>query len=348
MPPIHRSDGTPTGALLGFCNMLNRLVLDRLVTGSSPRLALVFDAPGKNFRHDMFPEYKAHRPMCPIDLVPQFPLVVAAARAYGIPTFEAVGYEADDVIATLATLASKADVDVAICSSDKDLLQLIKSGGRGGGRAAESEGLGASVCVLDPMKGLQVGRDDVVARWGVGPERLGDVLALMGDKADNVPGIRGVGPKTAAELINEYGDLENLLEKAGDIKQQRRRELIMDGKELARISRRLVELERNVPLELIKGLSNTEVKDIRMEPLNEGRLLSFFKEVGFGEMTRRVSGRFAEARSAPPREAAESGAEDQFDNVIKKNKSATNPRPRAQKEEKSAAPESERLEDVPF
>ncbi|GMI23868.1 hypothetical protein TrCOL_g4463 [Triparma columacea] len=281
MPPLHRSDGTPTGAVLGFCNMLNRLVMERLLRGERPRLVMVFDAKGPNFRHEIYNEYKANRPPCPIDLVPQFPLIRALATAYGCQQIEAPGYEADDVIATLSVRGVKEGVNVNVVSSDKDLMQLVT-------RMGEEP----SVHLIDPMKQIRVDENVVKEKWGVGPGKLGDVLALAGDSADNVPGIKGIGPKIASGLIEEYGDLEGLLEGCEGIKQNKRRELLMEGKEVARLSRRLVELVRDVPEDRMTGMEGMEVKQLRMEELNEERLLNFYEEMGFKDLRKRMKNRF--------------------------------------------------------
>lgn len=281
MPPLHRSDGTPTGAVLGFCNMLNRLVMERLIRGEQPRLVMVFDSKGDNFRHDIYPQYKANRPPCPIDLVPQFPLIRSLASAYGCHQISAPGYEADDVIATLSVRGKSEGVNVNVVSSDKDLMQLVTKMGEN-----------PSVHLIDPMKQIRVDENIVKEKWGVGPERLGDVLALAGDSADNVPGIKGIGPKIASGLIGEYGDLEGLLENCENVKQNRRRELLMEGKEVARLSRRLVELVRDVPGSVIEGMDGVPVDELRMEELNEERLLNFYEEMGFRDLKRRMKGRF--------------------------------------------------------
>lgn len=219
MPPLHRQDGTPVGAVLGVCNMINRLILTRSIRGDRPRFALIFDGvrKRKSFRHELYEEYKSNRPPCPVDLVPQFDLVRDAAIAYGIPCLEANGYEADDVIATLSTMALEDGVDVNIVSSDKDLMQLVTP-----------SNIEPSLQMIDPMKmGRVLDDKEVEKKWGVTPEKLGDVLALAGDSSDNIPGVPGIGPKTAATLINEYGDLEGLLSNLESIKQKGRREKLM-------------------------------------------------------------------------------------------------------------------------
>ena len=177
MPPIHRSDGMPTGAVLGFCNMLNKLALNKMLLGETPRLVLVFDCRGKTFRHALYPDYKSHRPDAPVDLIPQFALVRQAARAYGMCVLEAPTYEADDVIATLARQAIREGLDVNIFSGDKDLMQLV----------TEPDAT-PSIHMIDPASMARCAYEQVLDKWGIPPSQLGDALALAGDTADNVPG----------------------------------------------------------------------------------------------------------------------------------------------------------------
>ncbi len=209
LPPLTRkSDGLPVGAVQGFCNMLWKLMVDMKAAPDAPtHLAVVFDHSEKTFRNDLYAQYKAHRPPAPEDLVPQFPLVREATRAFGAPCLELAGYEADDLIAAYCCAVRDAGGEVVIVSSDKDLMQLI----------------GERVSMLDTMKNVRIGRDQVIEKFGVGPERVVDVQALCGDSVDNVPGAPGIGVKTASALINEYGDLETLLARAGEIKQEKRR-----------------------------------------------------------------------------------------------------------------------------
>ena len=231
MPPLHRQDGTPVGAVLGVCNMINRLILQRCLQGERPRLALVFDGVQnkKSFRHELFEDYKANRPPCPVDLVPQFDLVKQATKAYGIPCLEVECYEADDVIATIGTEALESGIDVNILSSDKDLMQLVTS------PTSSSSVEKVSLQMVDPMKmGKVVQYKDVIEKWGVPPGKLGDVLALAGDSSDNIPGVPGIGPKIAATLINEYGSLEELLGNLESIKQKGRREKLMENIDMVR------------------------------------------------------------------------------------------------------------------
>ncbi len=204
LPPLTRkSDGLPVGAVAGFCNMLYKLIEDTKDEFEPTHLAVIFDASSKTFRNDIYPEYKANRAEPPEDLRPQFALVRDATRAFGVPSIEMLGYEADDLIATYARLAHEASARVTIVSSDKDLMQLVND----------------RVDMLDTMKLKTIARDQVIEKFGVPPEKVVDVQALAGDSTDNVPGVPGIGIKTAAQLIEEYGDLETLLSRAGEIKQ---------------------------------------------------------------------------------------------------------------------------------
>ncbi len=226
LPPLTRPDGTPVGAVMGFCNMVSRLI----ETHAGDRIAIIFDTSRVSFRNEIYPEYKAHRPDPPEDLIPQFALVRDATRAFDLPAIELAGFEADDLIATYARLAVEAGDEVVIVSSDKDLMQLVRPG----------------VAMLDPIKQKTIGEAEVVEKFGVKPDRVVDVQALAGDSTDNVPGVPGIGVKTAAELINTYGDLDTLLKRAGEIKQPKRRESLIANKELALISRELVRLKDDV------------------------------------------------------------------------------------------------------
>ncbi len=228
LPPMTRPDGTPINAVYGFCTMLNKL----LGGSKHVRVAVVFDAARKTFRNDLYADYKAHRPPPPPELVPQFPLIREAARAYGLPCVEALNYEADDLIAAYAKASVANGMNVRIVSSDKDLMQLIRPG----------------VEMFDPLKSTPIGADEVMKKFCVSPDKVIDVQALIGDSTDNVPGVPGIGVKTAAELINAYGCLENLLLEAPNIKQPKRREALIQHAEIARLSKKLVTLDENVPL----------------------------------------------------------------------------------------------------
>ena len=210
LPPLTRkSDGLQVNAVLGFCNMLWKLLAEMKPDEKPTHLAVVFDKSEKTFRSDFYPDYKAHRPEAPADLIPQFPLIREAVHAFEIPCLEQAGFEADDLIATYARLACEAKATTTIVSSDKDLMQLVGNG----------------VIMYDTMKDRRIGRDEVIEKFGVGPEKVIEVQALIGDSTDNVPGVPGIGVKTAAQLIGEYGDLETLLKRASEIKQDKRRQI---------------------------------------------------------------------------------------------------------------------------
>lgn len=228
--PLNRPDGTPVNAVFGFTRMLMKLLRDT----KADHIAVIFDAARRNFRNDIYPDYKGHRPDAPEELIPQFPLIREASEAFGLHTIEIEGYEADDIIATYARQATNAGADVTIISSDKDLMQLV----------------GDKVEMFDEMKSRRIRRDEVIERFGVGPEKVVEVQALAGDAVDNVPGIPGIGVKTAAQLINEYGDLETLLARAGEIKQPKRKKNLIEYAEKARISLQLVTLRDDVPVDL--------------------------------------------------------------------------------------------------
>ncbi|MBI1262214.1 MAG: DNA polymerase I [Rhizobiales bacterium] len=270
LPPLTRkSDGVPVGAVSGFCNMLYKFIEDTKDEFEPTHLAVIFDASSKTFRNEIYPQYKANRPPPPEDLVPQFTLVRDAVRAFSVPSIEMMGYEADDLIATYARLAREAGARVTIVSSDKDLMQLVND----------------DVDMLDTMKLKTITHDGVMEKFGVAPDKVVDVQALAGDSVDNVPGVPGIGIKTAAQLINEYGDLETLLERASEIKQTKRRENLIEFAEQARISRRLVELEQNVPIE-------EPLESFGLAEPDPERLIAFLKHMEFATLTRRVGDRY--------------------------------------------------------
>ena len=229
LPPLTRGDGTPVNAVLGYCNMIYKLARDQ----DCDAFAVLFDTARTTFRTDIYPEYKANRPPPPEELIPQFPLIRDATRAFGLPSIEMAGFEADDLIATYARLAHERGDHVTIVSSDKDLMQLVRD----------------RVVMLDPMRMREIGPDQVMEKFGVGPDQVVEVQALAGDATDNVPGVPGIGVKTAALLLGEYGDLETLLARAGEIKQPKRRQTLIDNADLARISLELVTLRDDVPVE---------------------------------------------------------------------------------------------------
>lgn len=267
LPPLTRkSDGLPIGAVAGFCNMLFRYVENNKKGDQATHVAVIFDHSSKTFRNDIYPLYKANRPELPEELRPQFPLTREATRAFNLACIETEGFEADDIIATLACRAREAGGRVTIVSSDKDLMQLVGNG----------------VEMLDPMKNKVIGIPEVEEKFGVRPERVVDVQALAGDSVDNVPGAPGIGIKTAALLIQEYGDLETLLERAGEIKQEKRRQTLIENAEQIRISKRLVELDCNTPLDF--SLESLEVKDPEAE-----KLMGFLNAMEFRTLTKRVA-----------------------------------------------------------
>ena len=286
LPPLTRkSDGLPTGAVSGYCNMLWKLLED-MKSDAPTHLAVIWDAGSQTFRNDIYAAYKAHRPPAPEDLVPQFPLVRDATRAFGVACVEMAGYEADDLIATYARLAREAGARCTIVSSDKDLMQLVVDG---------------EVELYDTMKYKRIASPEVLEKFGVTPDKVVQVQALAGDSTDNVPGVRGIGIKTAAELIGTYGDIETLISRAGEIKQPKRRETIIENAENARISLRLVTLDQNVPIK-------ETLDEFAVHEPNPQELIAYLKAMEFGTITRRVASHFGvadvEGISAAPVTAA--------------------------------------------
>ena len=270
LPPLTRkSDGLPVGAVSGFCNMLWKLLQegDKGLAGVDPsHIAVIFDAKGNTFRNDIYDQYKAHRPPAPEDLRPQFGLIRDAVRAFNIPAIELEGYEADDIIATYSEMALEAGADVTIIGSDKDLMQLVRPG----------------VVMVDTMKNKRISEDEVVEKFGVTPDKVVEVQSLAGDSVDNIPGVPGIGIKTAALLINEFGDLETLLAQAETIKQKKRRENLIEFADQARISKELVYLKRDVPLDM-------GIDDLFRDDLDGVKLVSFLKALNFTTLTRRIA-----------------------------------------------------------
>jgi len=267
LPPLTRpSDGLPVGAVHGFCAMLWKLLQDSRRSSGPTHLAVIFDASEKTFRNEIYKDYKAHRPPAPEELVPQFPLIRQAVRAFNIASIEQNGFEADDLIATYAKAVVAAGGDVTIVSSDKDLMQLVQPG----------------ITMLDTMKNKSIGPDEVREKFGVAPDKVVDVQALAGDSTDNVPGVPGIGVKTAAELINEYGDLETLLARAGEIKQPKRRERLTEFAEQARISLELVKLKDDVPI-------TVTVEQLGVRDAEPDALLGFLREMEFATLTKRIA-----------------------------------------------------------
>ncbi|SDU43546.1 DNA polymerase I [Stappia sp. ES.058] len=270
LPPLTRkADGLPVGAVSGFCNMLWKLLQEGLSPekGDEPtHMAVIFDYSAKTFRNDIYPEYKAQRPEPPEDLIPQFGLIREATRAFCVHCIEQEGFEADDLIATYARAAAAAGARVTVVSGDKDLMQLI----------------GPRVSMIDTMKNKTFGVDEVHEKFGVGPDKVIEVQSLAGDSVDNVPGVPGIGLKTAALLINEFGDLETLLSKADTIKQTKRRENLIEFADQARISKELVTLKDDVPVE-------QPVEELAVTRPDATRTLAFLKAMQFSTLTRRVA-----------------------------------------------------------
>ena len=270
LPPLTRkSDGLPVGAVSGFCNMLWKLLVDARDTevGVTPtHLAVIFDHSAQTFRKDLYPEYKANRSAPPDDLIPQFGLIRDATRAFDLPCIELEGFEADDLIATYARMAEEAGAEATIISSDKDLMQLVTD----------------HVSMYDTMKDKRIEAADVVEKFGVMPDKMIDLQAMTGDSTDNVPGIPGIGPKTAAQLLDTFGNLDTLLERAGEIKQNKRRENIIEHADMARLSRELVTLKKDTPVP-------ADIDSFRLDQQNGPKLIAFLKAMEFNALTRRVA-----------------------------------------------------------
>ena len=278
LPPLTRkTDGLPVGAVAGFCNMLWKLLVDMKAAPDAPtHLAVVFDHSERTFRNELYAEYKAHRPPAPEDLAPQFPLVREATRAFGVPSLELPGYEADDIIAAYSCAVRDAGGEVVIVSSDKDLMQLV----------------GDRVSMFDPMKNVRIGPPEVAEKFGVSPDKVVDVQALCGDSVDNVPGAPGIGIKTASALILEYGDLDTLLARAGEIKQDKRRQTLIDFADQIRLSRELVRLDQSTPLP-------EPVDDLGVRAPDAKTLGEFLELMEFRTLGRRVSEARAGGAPAP-------------------------------------------------
>ncbi len=267
LPPLTRpSDGLPVGAVSGFCNMLWKLLRESKASEAPTHVAVIFDAGRETFRNKIYDKYKANRPPAPEELIPQFPLIRDAVAAFNVASIELDGYEADDLIATYARDVVAQGGNVTIISSDKDLMQLVRPG----------------VVMFDGMKNKRIGRDEVFEKFGVPPEKVIDVQSLAGDSVDNVPGVPGIGIKTAAELINEYGDLDALLARAGEIKQPKRREKLIEFADQARISRALVRLKEDVP-----GVVPVDAFGVH-DPI-PAALLAFLQRMEFTTLTKRIA-----------------------------------------------------------
>ena len=279
LPPLSRkSDGMPTGAVNGFCNMLYKLLEDSKSKENLQRpthFAVIFDSARKNFRNEIYKAYKANRSDAPDDLVPQFEYIRKSVEAFNLPSIEMLNYEADDLIATYCEKILKEGAKVTIVSSDKDLMQLYKK----------------NVRIYDPMKNKFISNEDVLSKFGVDANKVIEVQALAGDSSDNVPGIPGIGVKTAAELINKYGTVEKLLANADEIKQNKRRETILENKEKALISKRLVTLKKDVPIK-------DKIQDFELKEINKDRLYDFLREMEFNRLLSQVISFYGEVKTS--------------------------------------------------
>ena len=265
LPPLSRkSDGLPTGAVNGFCNMLFKLLEDSKSNDNKEKpthFAVIFDSARKNFRNEIYTEYKGNRSDAPEDLIPQFDYIRKSVLAFNLPSIEMINYEADDLIATYAEKILKSGGKVTIVSSDKDLMQLYKK----------------NIRIYDPMKNKFIKEEDVLAKFGVKPEKVIDVQALAGDPSDNVPGVQGIGIKTAAELINNFGNLENLLKNLNKIKQNKRRETLIQNKDKAIISKKLVTLKKDVPVK-------DKIENFKLKEIDKEKLFTFLREMEFNRL----------------------------------------------------------------
>ena len=270
LPPLKKSDGTPTGAVSGYCNMLFKLI-NEIKDFQATHIAVVFDHKDKTFRSDIYKDYKANRPPPPDDLVPQFQLIREATEAFGFFAIDKKGYEADDIIATLAHNATEEGANVTIFSSDKDLMQLVSE----------------SIKMYDPIRNIFIDIERVKEKFGVTPDKVIDVQALIGDKVDNVPGVPGIGVKTASSLISEFRDVENLIEKYELIKKDRIKNLIFDNVDKIILSKKLVTLHKRVEIEINIG-------DLELATLNLEKLLVFTKLMELNTLSKRISSQLEE------------------------------------------------------
>ena len=277
LPPLSRkSDGMPTGAVNGFCNMLFKLLEDSKSKENLQKpthFAVIFDSARKNFRNEIYKDYKANRSDAPDDLIPQFDFIRKSVNAFNLPSVELLNYEADDLIATYVDQILKIGAKVTIVSSDKDLMQLYNK----------------NVRLYDPMKNKFIAEEDVIKKFGVKSDKVIDVQSLAGDSSDNVPGVPGIGVKTAAELINKYGNLEKLLSKAHEIKQNKRRETILENKEKAIISKKLVTLKKDVPVK-------AKLNEFILKNIEKDKLYEFLREMEFNRLLSSVISQYGEPK----------------------------------------------------
>jgi DNA polymerase-1 len=274
-PPLTSPTGIPVGAIYGFTSMLVKLINDF----KPEHAVIVLDHSGKNFRHDLYKDYKANRPPAPEDLVVQLQLVEKAAKALNFICLSKQGFEADDIIATLAKKATQLEIPALVISSDKDLMQLVNS----------------HVGMYDPVKSKYITEEDIIAKFGVGAAKVREVQALMGDKSDNIPGVAGIGPKTASQLINQFGDLQRVLESLEQIKSPRQRELLSTYKQDALISWQLVGLDHNVDIK-------QDIENFHWNPPETYKISTFLNEYGFKSLNKRIENLF-KVKIATPIEA---------------------------------------------
>jgi len=285
LPPLTRkSDGLPTGAVSGFCSMLFKLLEDSKSDQNLQKpthFAVIFDSARKTFRNDIYSDYKANRSEAPDDLAPQFEYIRKSVLAFNLPSVDLPNYEADDLIATYVEKILKKGAKVTIVSSDKDLMQLYKKGVR----------------IFDPMKNKFISEEDIQTKFGVDASKVIDVQSLAGDSSDNVPGVPGIGVKTAAELINKYGTLEKLLKSAGEIKQNKRRETLIENKDKALISKQLVTLMKDAPID-------RELDEFKLKEIDKDKLYAFLREMEFNRLLSSVISAYGEPKlSGTPNES---------------------------------------------
>ena len=265
LPPLSRkSDGLPTGAVSGFCSMLFKLLEHARSHDSKNKpthFAVIFDSARKNFRNEIYSEYKANRAEAPDDLAPQFKYIRKSVEAFNLPSIELLNYEADDLIATYAKKIIESGAKVTVISSDKDLMQLVST----------------KIRLFDPMKSRVIGEKEVIEKFGVKPNQVIDVQSLAGDSSDNIPGVPGIGVKTAAELINKYKNLDTLLKKASEIKQNKRRETLIANKDKALLSKQLVTLKDDVPIK-------NNPSEFLIKKINKDKLYNFLREMEFNRL----------------------------------------------------------------
>ncbi|MDB9807922.1 DNA polymerase I, partial [Candidatus Pelagibacter sp.] len=298
LPPLTRkSDGLPVGAVSGFCSMLFKLLEDSKSNENLQKpthFAVIFDAARKTFRNEIYSDYKANRSEAPDDLAPQFEYIRKSVVAFNLPSVDLPNYEADDLIATYAEQILAKGAKVTIVSSDKDLMQLYRK----------------NVRLFDPMKNKFITPEDIVAKFGVEPEKVIDVQSLAGDSSDNVPGVPGIGVKTAAELINKYGTLEKLLDSAHEIKQNKRRETLIENKDKAIISKKLVTLMKDAP-------AKRKIEEFKLKEIDKGKLYKFLQEMEFNRLLSSVISAYGEPELGET--TSEAKPEKKQQNISKKN-----------------------------